>query len=768
MAGINDIPKIEIQNLPGRTVGQITDLIMASSNNIGVKMTFADFADFVLKTRETAIAGQNQTVIDAINEVAMAISGPLKAATAAAMTDQTKIYVYTGSESGYTAGNWYYYNGSAWTSGGVYNAVAVQTDSTLAIAGTAADAKATGDAIQAEAAARAAEDADLKSALDEVESVTEILELRNALVYESTETSPDLDVADESGNVLVRFQGGHIKTKEFDSEIATDKINEIDETAVNLLDSEDDDADLYIADRYGNAIAKFRDGGIQTKVFKGFEYMLFRSAPTQYTGDACSLSISHKFFAGDRIVLHVERGGSSWSHGGVVTYRADDNVLLDEIQADCAWLEYTLTMDANEITAEYSASAVGLTNGDSLILEVYLLGDIPIRPTVLRVKKDGTGDYTTLRGALEAIGTSADDVIHPFRIEIYPGTYNVMDDYTSDEIAAAYYSHNSNGFVGPKLFNGMHLIGMCEKAQDVVINCVLSTDDWNQTIRNYISPINMQGSCSIENVMIRAENVRYCIHSDFASIYGKPIKQVIRNVILRGYGQMAYAPNINTYGSGIPRCGGSYLFENVDFGLFGGLHTTAEMYSNPRVLLKHCKGNSFSAYDYNESTDPNSMAEYVFDGCDFMFIISNKDSQADQSLPHVMIRGSGGSSPMYNTGALTLYDTGDVQCNYKINEPIGTVLELYKVSGVFWRKTTNAKKVSGIIVYQTNEETYIQVKGYVRTDRLGLSSFSLYDYIGVDSNSKPVVVQNSDNAIGQIVCTNNEGTIGYMKMWGGV
>lgn len=46
---------------------------------------------------------------------------PLAANTVSAMVDTTKVYVYTGSESGYTAGNWYYYSGSAWTSGGVYN-----------------------------------------------------------------------------------------------------------------------------------------------------------------------------------------------------------------------------------------------------------------------------------------------------------------------------------------------------------------------------------------------------------------------------------------------------------------------------------------------------------------------------------------------------------------------------------------------------------------------------------------------------------------------
>lgn len=76
-----------------------------------------------------------------------AVGAPLSASTAAEMTDTTKIYVYTGSESGYTAGNWYYYDGSTWISGGVYNSTAFEADTTLSISGAAADAKAVGDAI---------------------------------------------------------------------------------------------------------------------------------------------------------------------------------------------------------------------------------------------------------------------------------------------------------------------------------------------------------------------------------------------------------------------------------------------------------------------------------------------------------------------------------------------------------------------------------------------------------------------------------------------
>ena len=109
---------------------QITDTPVLKSLN--------ENGDIPEPTRETWYTDfqvrMEQMLNDAENALEKALSmfgAPLIAPTAADMTDPERVYVYVGSETGYTFGNWYVYDGSAWVSGGVYNAVALNIDSAL-------------------------------------------------------------------------------------------------------------------------------------------------------------------------------------------------------------------------------------------------------------------------------------------------------------------------------------------------------------------------------------------------------------------------------------------------------------------------------------------------------------------------------------------------------------------------------------------------------------------------------------------------------------
>ena len=105
--------------------------------------------NLLLEEQTNRIAGDitlQKNLLEQINEIKGSIGSPLTASKASDMVDTEKIYVYVGTESGYIKGNWYYYNEiSGWTSGGVYNAVAVNTDTTLSIKQSPADSKTVGD-----------------------------------------------------------------------------------------------------------------------------------------------------------------------------------------------------------------------------------------------------------------------------------------------------------------------------------------------------------------------------------------------------------------------------------------------------------------------------------------------------------------------------------------------------------------------------------------------------------------------------------------------
>lgn len=135
-----------------------------------------------VSARNTAIASEASVRAsadtDLSNQIAAlqgAVGSPLVASTAAAMTDHSKIYVYTGSESGKTAGHWYYWNGSAWADGGVYQSSGINTDATLSVSGMAADAFITGLRVN-----------DNSEALDEISNILSLGFAKKLAVSQST------------------------------------------------------------------------------------------------------------------------------------------------------------------------------------------------------------------------------------------------------------------------------------------------------------------------------------------------------------------------------------------------------------------------------------------------------------------------------------------------------------------------------------------------------------------------------------------------------
>ena len=136
--------------------------------------------------------------------------------------------------------------------------------------------------------------------------------------------------------------------------------------------------------------------------------------------------------------------------------------------------------------------------------------------------------------------------------------------------------------------------------------------------------------------------------------------------------------------------------------------------------------------------------------------------------PHARVIGMCGRSPLYDMPPSTLYNTGDTILDRKGSFTVGDVLEWYADTnsniafGPKWKTATSVDTAKGVVVFTDTADAYIQISGYVRTDRVGITSFSLGDYVGV-SNGSMVIVNDPDVAVGRISYINKTGE-GFIKL----
>lgn len=542
------------------------------------------------------------------------------------------------------------------------------------------------------------------------------------------------------------------------SEVAT--LTEAIEKLPEEKNTTEDEADLDIADEDGNVIVRLVGGGIESKNHRGYKYITFSKSGTT-SNQSIIITINRNFKKGDRIVLHCDRGvypyNAPWNQGLAVTYYEDNRVIVENERVDISYFEHIITADTSSVSVEYDGT---LSSGSQTVtFSVSLMGDIPVTPTVLTVKKDGTGNYDNLRDAVDAIGMLANDVLNPYVIEVYPGTYDVLSDYTDEEINTSVSSYSDVTFVGLKLLNGVSLVGVGDP-NDIVLTAELNTTDYTSDVRGGISTINKQGSGSVENVTIVSNHLRYCFHDDFGSQNGKRIKRLIKNCIFRAY-DSAYTPN-TSYGAGMPIGGMDAEYIDCDFGENGGLHTNTQMLHAVSIRLENCKGLGFRIGDNTTTTGYTEVSEYKFDNCDFKWI----GYAMGDAVPHVRIRGSGNKPMMIKAPDDVLYDLDSVVTVplTRLSADVGDVVEWYasNAHGPRYQAATSLDKASGIVVFKDTTDAYIQTSGYVITSRAGITSFNLNDYVGLSSGSA-VVVQNESDSFGRIKYVDDSGN-GYIEL----
>ena len=115
----NSVSFTETADMTNQAGDHPAELVISNGSDRLGTMNFVISVEPCAMDENAEITEEDQSLFNQLYEK-LATGSPATAATVAEMTNTDAVYLYTGSETGYTAGDWYYYDGSSWVSGGTY------------------------------------------------------------------------------------------------------------------------------------------------------------------------------------------------------------------------------------------------------------------------------------------------------------------------------------------------------------------------------------------------------------------------------------------------------------------------------------------------------------------------------------------------------------------------------------------------------------------------------------------------------------------------
>ena len=399
---------------------------------------------------------------------------------------------------------------------------------------------------------------------------------------------------------------------------------------------------------------------------------------------------------------------------------------------------YTLPEDATAVSVTYGNIIIG--GNHDLTFAVYVEGSFERKPTIIKVAQDGSGDFTTLRGAVDSI--SDNNEYNPFEIWIYAGTYNVLEDYTDEEISAS-------GFQGLFICDGVSLIGQGQRSE-IIINGTLDTTKFDQSKRNDVSTLNITGTCRLENLTVNASYIRYAIHDDTGSPVHKRNSRTLKN--LKVYGEHMTSGN---YGHQSYGAGGSNLktvyAKDCDFSDSLIIHTDSNASHSYHVYLENCTARRFNIKDFDSGID----TYFFLKNCKAQVINLEKIGDHAQSL---ILEGECTNDAMVICPSGYVYNLGDCRKFYNQSIAASKAVKLTNNYGGI-AVATDLDSIYGISLGVKDSVTYVQVSGWLNATMLGLTGLSVGDYLTIDSSGNVVSGGTASNAIAQVKFIDDGGII---------
>lgn len=143
------------------------------------------------------------------------------------------------------------------------------------------------------------------------------------------------------------------------------------------------------------------------------------------------------------------------------------------------------------------------------------------------INTNGTGDFATLKECIDYIETNYRDyetlsLSRDIIVHLEDGVYNIFDMWIP-----------SNTCRGLEMYSGLTIKG--ETEEGTILYGSVGVDEYSYDVKINASPVNFKSGGTLENLTVKAKNVRYGIHPDFGNTtdYTRHLKNV--HVIYEGF-----------------------------------------------------------------------------------------------------------------------------------------------------------------------------------------------------------------------------------------
>ena len=358
--------------------------------------------------------------------------------------------------------------------------------------------------------------------------------------------------------------------------------------------------------------------------------------------------------------------------------------------------------------------------------------------TDFTVKKDGSGDFTSLVTAIDAVGEGKSD--KPINIYVHSGTYDILAELGGDSWLQTVETTNSErqGIIVPDYVN---IIGV----GDVMLQLEVPDDKTTANTAKRINLLNVWKHNTIKNLKMYVKNTRYVVHDETNNSYHNNDVRYIDCYFEHKGNKSGVWNSTQAYAAGMGS-GGNYYFENCTFKSVSipfSMHDNFNVESN-RVRIVNCTfitGNDdvairFGSYGTGAKKSIVTIENSNIDKCIKLF----EEKENSRHGNHFAVSGGGNTIvPYININRAgrkervefadevrLLKNTG--QAKITIGTPVKLVGNTVQPLGAGEPYLFYGVALDDI---EPNATGLIKYAGYIAKEDTGISSFSAGQRIGL-------------------------------------